>query len=300
MWESAGCATRWPAIDPNLTVDDLRTMDAQVAGKLQSGSAHRTALPRLFGVLALVAGRRSGSTVLPHTSLHDARVRSAFAMALGATRPSVVGMVIARWWVFQIGIGPAPWDSMRVTCWPFHGEPAVRRGSIRCKTATGRRHCDPGLHALWLRASFQARRGCLYRTNEGSSHRIRMQQGDKDTRHAYIHSGLTLRATATYPRSGLRRHGDHHAGSRQSARTRLSSPFSIRCCCACCRSRTPKSWCASNGKGGFLRFGKQVFGGDTGQTTSRIRCNKDLRDRKHRLFKASSAAVSWRCWSVMA
>jgi ABC-type antimicrobial peptide transport system permease subunit len=89
-------------IDPNLTVDDLRTMDAQVAGNFNQDRLIAR-LTTLFGLLALVLASVGLYGV---TSYFVARRTSEIGirMALGATRPSVVGMVL-RGVVFQIGIG---------------------------------------------------------------------------------------------------------------------------------------------------------------------------------------------------
>jgi predicted permease len=89
-------------IDPNLTVDDLRTMDAQVAGNFNQDRLIAR-LTTLFGLLALVLASVGLYGV---TSYFVARRTSEIGirMALGATRPSVVGMVL-RGVVLQIGIG---------------------------------------------------------------------------------------------------------------------------------------------------------------------------------------------------
>jgi len=89
-------------IDPNLTVDDLRSLDAQVAGNFNQDRLIAR-LTALFGVLALVIASVGLYGV---TSYFVARRTGEIGirMALGATRPSVVGMVLRRV-LFQIGVG---------------------------------------------------------------------------------------------------------------------------------------------------------------------------------------------------
>ena len=89
-------------IDPNLTVDDLRSLDAQVAGNFNQDRLV-SRLTTLFGLLALALASVGLYGV---TSYFVARRTSEIGirMALGATRPSVVGMVL-RTVFLQIGIG---------------------------------------------------------------------------------------------------------------------------------------------------------------------------------------------------
>ena len=89
-------------IDPNLTVVDLRSLDAQVAGNFNYERL-LARLTSLFGVLALVLACVGLYGV---TSYFVARRTSEIGirMALGATRPSVVAMVL-RSVLLQIGLG---------------------------------------------------------------------------------------------------------------------------------------------------------------------------------------------------
>jgi predicted permease len=91
-------------IDPNLTVIDLRTFDAQVAGNF-NGERLIAQLTSLFGVLALVLASVGLYGVM---SYFVARRTSEIGirMALGATRASVVSMVM-RGALWQILIGLA-------------------------------------------------------------------------------------------------------------------------------------------------------------------------------------------------
>jgi predicted permease len=91
-------------IDPNLTVIDIRTFDAQVAGNF-NGERLIAELSSLFGVLALILASVGLYGVM---SYFVARRTSEIGirMALGATRPSVVAMVL-RGALWQILIGLA-------------------------------------------------------------------------------------------------------------------------------------------------------------------------------------------------
>jgi ABC-type antimicrobial peptide transport system permease subunit len=89
-------------IDPNLTVNDLRTFQAQVAGNFNQDRLVAR-LSSLFGVLALILASVGLYGVM---SYFVARRRGEIGvrMALGATRSSVVGMVM-RGAMWQILIG---------------------------------------------------------------------------------------------------------------------------------------------------------------------------------------------------
>jgi predicted permease len=91
-------------IDPNLTVDDLRSLDAQVAGNFNYERLIAR-LTTLFGVLALVLASVGLYGV---TSYFVARRTSEIGirMALGSTRKGVVGLVL-RGVLVQIGLGLA-------------------------------------------------------------------------------------------------------------------------------------------------------------------------------------------------
>ncbi|MDR3726316.1 MAG: ABC transporter permease [Terracidiphilus sp.] len=91
-------------IDPNLTVMDLRSMDAQVAGNFTQERLIAQ-LTSLFGVLALILASVGLYGVM---SYFVARRTSEIGirMALGATRPSVVVMVL-RGALWQILVGLA-------------------------------------------------------------------------------------------------------------------------------------------------------------------------------------------------
>ena len=90
------------SIDPNLTVQDLRSLDDQVAANFNQDRLIAR-LTSLFGVLALILACVGLYGV---TSYFVARRTSEIGirMALGATRPNVVGMVL-RSVFLQIGIG---------------------------------------------------------------------------------------------------------------------------------------------------------------------------------------------------
>jgi macrolide transport system ATP-binding/permease protein len=89
-------------IDPNLTVGDLRTLDAQVAGNFEQDRLVAQ-LSTLFGILSLILASVGLYGVM---SYFVARRTSEIGirMALGATRGSVVSMVM-RGVLLQIAIG---------------------------------------------------------------------------------------------------------------------------------------------------------------------------------------------------
>jgi len=89
-------------IDPNLTVTDLRTLDAQVAGNFNEDRLVAQ-LSSLFGILSLILASVGLYGVM---SYFVARRTSEIGirMALGATRASVVGMVM-RGVLWQVLIG---------------------------------------------------------------------------------------------------------------------------------------------------------------------------------------------------
>jgi predicted permease len=91
-------------IDPNLTVKDLRSMDAQVAGNFTQERLIAQ-LTSLFGILALI---RASVGLYGVMSYFVARRTSEIGirMALGATRPSVVVMVL-RGALWQVLVGLA-------------------------------------------------------------------------------------------------------------------------------------------------------------------------------------------------
>jgi len=91
-------------VDPNLTVMDLRSMDAQVAGNFNQERLIAR-LATLFGVLALIlasVGLYGTMSYFVAQRTNDIGIR----MALGASRSGVVGMVL-RGALWQIGIGLA-------------------------------------------------------------------------------------------------------------------------------------------------------------------------------------------------
>jgi len=92
------------SIDPNLTVKDLRSMDAQVAGNFTQERLIAQ-LTSLFGILALILASVGLYGVM---SYFVARRTSEIGirMALGATRPSVVVMVL-RGALWQVLVGLA-------------------------------------------------------------------------------------------------------------------------------------------------------------------------------------------------
>ncbi len=91
-------------INSNITVEDLRSFDAQVSGNFNSDRLIAR-LTSLFGVLALVVASVGLYGV---TSYFVARRTSEIGirMALGATRPSVVRLVL-RSVMWQVGLGLA-------------------------------------------------------------------------------------------------------------------------------------------------------------------------------------------------
>jgi predicted permease len=92
------------SFDPNLTVIDLRSLDAQVAGNFNQDRLIAR-LTTLFGIVALVLACVGLYGV---TAYFVARRRSEIGirMALGATRTGVVGLVL-RTVLWQIGLGLA-------------------------------------------------------------------------------------------------------------------------------------------------------------------------------------------------
>jgi predicted permease len=91
-------------IDPNLTVIDIRTFDAQVAGNfVQERIVAR--LSSLFGILALALASVGLYGVMSYFVTRRTS-EIGIRMALGATRPSVVAMVL-RGALWQILIGLA-------------------------------------------------------------------------------------------------------------------------------------------------------------------------------------------------
>jgi predicted permease len=89
-------------IDPNLTVSDLRSLDAQVAGNFNQDRLIAR-LTTLFGVLALILASVGLYGV---TSYFVAQRTSEIGirMALGSTRKGVVGLVL-RGVLIQLGLG---------------------------------------------------------------------------------------------------------------------------------------------------------------------------------------------------
>ena len=91
-------------IDPNLTVIDLRSFDAQVAGNFNQERL-MARLTSLFGILALILASVGLYGVM---SYFVARRTSEIGirMALGATRSSVLTMVLrGALWQILIGLG---------------------------------------------------------------------------------------------------------------------------------------------------------------------------------------------------
>jgi macrolide transport system ATP-binding/permease protein len=90
------------SIDPNLSVSDLRSLDAQVAGNFDQERLIAQ-LTSLFGILALIlasVGLYGVTSYLVARRTSEIGIR----MALGATRRSVVAMVL-RGVLAQIGLG---------------------------------------------------------------------------------------------------------------------------------------------------------------------------------------------------
>jgi predicted permease len=91
-------------IDPNLTVMDLRSLDAQVAGNF-NGERLTAQLSSLFGILALILASVGLYGVMSYFVARRTN-EIGIRMALGATRASVVSMVM-RGALWQILIGLA-------------------------------------------------------------------------------------------------------------------------------------------------------------------------------------------------
>jgi macrolide transport system ATP-binding/permease protein len=89
-------------IDPNLTVNNLRTFQAQVDGNFNQGRL-LARLSSLFGVLALILASVGLYGVMSYFVVRR-RSEIGVRMALGASRSSVVGMVM-RGAMWQILIG---------------------------------------------------------------------------------------------------------------------------------------------------------------------------------------------------
>ncbi len=109
-------------IDPNLTVMDLRSFDAQVAGNFNQERLIAR-LTSLFGMLALILASVGLYGVM---SYFVARRTSEIGirMALGATRSSVVAMVM-RGALWQILHRSCAGHSCRALCRPSDEEPAL-------------------------------------------------------------------------------------------------------------------------------------------------------------------------------
>ena len=90
------------SIDPNLTVQDLRSLDSQVAGNFDQDRL-LARLSMLFGAVALILACVGLYGV---TSYFVARRTSEIGirMALGATRVKVIGMVLSSVMI-QVGVG---------------------------------------------------------------------------------------------------------------------------------------------------------------------------------------------------
>ena len=120
-------------IDPNLTVMDLRTLDAQVAGNFNQDRLIAR-LTSLFGILALILASVGLYGVM---SYFVARRTSEIGirMALGATRSSVVAMVMrgALWQILRPGAGHSRRALRRLP----DEEPALRRGQLRSAALAG-------------------------------------------------------------------------------------------------------------------------------------------------------------------
>jgi ABC-type antimicrobial peptide transport system permease subunit len=89
-------------IDPNLTVMDLRSLDAQVAGNF-NGERMSAQLTSLFGVLALILASVGLYGVMSYFVARRTG-EIGIRMALGATRSSVVAIVL-RGALWQILVG---------------------------------------------------------------------------------------------------------------------------------------------------------------------------------------------------
>jgi ABC-type antimicrobial peptide transport system permease subunit len=92
------------SIDPNLTVIEIRTFDAQVAGNFTQDRLVAR-LTTLFGILSLILASVGLYGVM---SYFVARRTSEIGirMALGATRSSVLGMVMrSALWQVLVGLG---------------------------------------------------------------------------------------------------------------------------------------------------------------------------------------------------
>jgi len=90
------------SIDPNLTIDDLRSLDAQVAGNFNQDRLIAQ-LTSLFGVLALIIASVGLYSVMSYFVARRTG-EIGIRMALGATRSSVISMVF-RSALFQVVLG---------------------------------------------------------------------------------------------------------------------------------------------------------------------------------------------------
>jgi ABC-type antimicrobial peptide transport system permease subunit len=90
-------------VDPNLTVTDLRSLDEQVAGNF-NGERMAAQLSTLFGILALILASVGLCGVMSYFVARRTG-EIGIRMALGATRPSVVTMVMRdALWPILIGL----------------------------------------------------------------------------------------------------------------------------------------------------------------------------------------------------
>ena len=154
-------------VDPNLTVTDLRSLDAQVAGNFNQDRLIAQ-LTSLFGVLALIIASVGLYGVMSYFVARRTG-EIGIRMALGATRGSVVSMVL-RGALAADCFRSCAGHSRRTVCGPFDGKPVVWRGRLR-SAGFDRRDAHP-CRVRGFRGIHSCKTRFLNRSNAGITHRI--------------------------------------------------------------------------------------------------------------------------------